>query len=399
VKGFGDLIGSKGRNGGIMRRSILLAIVISPSLSVAQAPKRVTLPPHDARFDQPFGTVIGVRELGDGRIIVADRVDLGLVVADFKAQTTKQISRKGGGPGEYGMLARIWPLGGDSTLMPDLTQRRWLILDGDRVVTTVPPDNPTVKATQGLFLGADAAGYVMRETYDETPVGQSATGVADSSFLVRYHRSTARVDTVARLMRRPSVSTRETNAKGETTFSSVRALRLRVGEQYIVHPDGWIAIVRINPFRVDWRSPEGRWTLGAPLPVPVIRMTEREKAASRARTAASQAANQSKSAPPLPPQLKTPDDEWPDVMPPYLQGEIVFSPDGDVIIRRQPSADHPGVAYYAVDRRGRLLGVLEMKNNERIVSGGRRWLYVVETDADDLNYIRRHPWPSVKLPG
>lgn len=66
--------------------------------------------------------------------------------------------------------------------------------------------------------------------------------------------------------------------------------------------------------------------------------------------------------PQLPPQLQTPDDDWPEVMPPYIQGEIMFSPDGDVIFRRQPSADHPGIAYYVVDRRGRLLGVIDMKN-------------------------------------
>ena len=140
--------------------------------------------------------------------------------------------------------------------------------------------------------------------------------------------------------------------------------------------------------------------LGVPLPVTVIRMSQREKAASLARTAASQAANRS-SGPQMrmPPQMKLLDDDWPDVMPPYLQGEATFSPDGDVIIRRQPSADYPGVAYYVVDRRGRLLGVIDMKNNERIVSAGARSLYVVESDNDDLQYIRRHPWPNIRLPG
>lgn len=383
-----------------MRRMIIVAIVVSPALGVAQAPKRLTLPPHDARFDQPFGRVTGIRELSDGRIVVGDPNDLGLVVADFRSQSTTPISRKGAGPNEYGVVARFFPIGGDSTLMPDLMQRRWLILAGDKIVTTVPPDNPTVKAMQGLFLGADAAGHVMREFSNEAPVGQSVTGDRDSSYLVRYHRSTTRADTIAKLMRRPTASIRQTNAKGENTFVGVRALRLRVGEQYFAHPDGWIAVVRINPFRVDWRSPDGRWTLGAPLPIPVIRMTAREKSASLARTAASQAASRSSSpAPQLPPQMQTPDDEWPEVMPPYIQGDLVFSPEGDVLIRRQPSADHPGVAYYAVDRRSRLLGVIELKSNERIVSAGTRWLYVVETDADDLNYIRRHPWPNVKLPG
>ena len=384
-----------------MRRILVLCVAVCPSLGPAQAPKRVTLPPHDARFEQPFGSVLGpVRELSDGRIIVADRVDLGLVVADFRTQTTRPISRKGAGPGEYGMVTRLWPIGGDSSLMADLLQRRWLVLHGDRVVTTVPPDNPTVKAMQGMFLGADGAGHLLIEARKEAPVGESVTGAGDSSYLVRYHRSSTRVDTLARLMLRPSATIRETNAKGEDTFVGMRALRLRVGEQYIVHPDGWIAIVRINPFRVDWRSPEGRWTLGAPLPVPVIRMSQREKAASLARTAASQAANRSSGPqPPMPPQMKMPDDDWPDVMPPYLQNEMTFSPDGDVIIRRQPSADYPGVAYYVVDRRGRLLGVIDMKNNERIVSAGARSLYVVESDSDDLQYIRRHPWPNIRLPG
>ena len=383
-----------------MRRIIVVAILVSPSPTHAQATRAVVLPPPNARFEQPFGRVTGVRELSDGRIVAGDPNDLGLVVADFRTNTTKPISRKGAGPNEYGAVARIFPIGGDSTLMPDLTQRRWLVFDGDRIVTTVPPDNPTVKAMQGLFLGADAAGHVMREFYTEAPVGQSLSSERDSSHLVRYHRSTARADTVAKLMRRPSVAIRQTNAKGENTFVGVRALRLRVGEQYIAHPDGWIAIVRVNPFRVDWRSPDGRWTMGAPLPVPVIRMTAREKEASLARTAASQAASKSSAPPPqLPPQMQTPDDEWPDVMPPYLQGEIMFSPEGDVIIRRQPSADHPGVAYYVVDRRGRLLGILEMKNNERIIGSGAKSLYIVESDSDDLQYMRRHPWPSVRLPG
>ena len=270
-----------------MRRMVVLALAATPSLSLAQRPRTIVLPPPNARFEQPFGSVLGFRELSDGRIIVTDRVDLGLVVADFRSQSTKPISRKGAGPNEYGMVARLWQIGGDSTLMPDLMGRRWLILDGDRIVTTVPPDNPTVKALQGLFLGADAAGHVMREEFAEAQVAQSVSDERDSSSLVRYHRSTARVDTLAKLMRRPAVSTRQTNSKGEVTFARSRLLRLRVGEQYVAHPDGWIAIVRVNPFRVDWRSPEGRWTLGAPLPIPVIRMTAREKAASLARTAAS----------------------------------------------------------------------------------------------------------------
>ena len=380
-----------------MRRIIVMWIALIPTMSAAQTPTRVTLPPHDAKLQTAFTVITSVRELSDGRLLVTDPQDLQLVVADFRSNDTRQISRRGQGPGEYGMAAPLHRIGGDSSLMADFMGRRILLLDGDKIVGTVPPDNPIIRTTQGFIRFADRFGHVTSVKSPEPPNGESKSTIRDSSTVIRLHRTTNKVDTITRILDRPAIRTITRNPKGEITSSSFRALRLSVGEQYIMHPDGWIAVVRINPFRVDWRSPEGRWTFGTPLPVPVIRMTEKEKAASRARTAAGRAANPSST--PLPPQLQIPDDEWPEVMPPYLQGELTFSPDGDVIFRRQPSADHPGVAYYVVDRRGRLLGIIDMKDNERIIGAGARALYVVETDADDLKYIRRHPWRTVRLPG
>ncbi len=373
----------------------LLACAMSTTVA-AQRPTIIKLPPADARLATAFTAITSIRELSDGRILVTDPSDLQLVVADFRSGDVRQVSRRGGGPGEYGMAAPVQPIGNDSSLMVDLMQRRWLLLHTDRMVATVSQDNPVVRDTKGFAFGTDRLGHVLIIGSSTPPDGQSVSTMRDSSFLLRVHRGSGRTDTLTRILDRSMVRTIQRNAKGEITSSSARALRLRVGEQYKLHEDGWLAVIRINPFRVDWRSPDGRWTLGAPLPVPVLRMTEREKQASLARTAASRAANPSST--PLPPQLVTPDDDWPDVMPPYLQGEITFSPAGQVIFRRQPSADQPGVAHYVVDRRGRLLGMIEMKDNERLLAPGLRSIYVVETDADDLRYVRRHPWPQITVP-
>ena len=86
-------------------------------------------------------------------------------------------------------------------------------------------------------------------------------------------------------------------------------------------------------------------------------------------------------------------------MPPYTEGFLYFTPTGDVLIRRQPSAEHPGVGYYAVDRASKLLGIIELKDNEIIGGFGARSIYIIESDADDLKFIRRHPWPSSRLAG
>jgi hypothetical protein len=61
-------------------------------------------------------------------------------VADFGAGTVTDAARRGQGPGEFQFIAALLPLGGDSTLAADMV-RRWLILDGDKVVATLPPDN------------------------------------------------------------------------------------------------------------------------------------------------------------------------------------------------------------------------------------------------------------------
>ena len=383
-----------------MRSLLSVAVLLIPGLTLAQAPT-VKLPPHDARLETGFTAITSIRELSDGRILVTDPRDQGLVIADLKTGDVKQVSRRGAGPGEYGMAGLLHAIAGDSSLMSDFMNRRVLVFDKDKAVVTVAPDNPIIKETQGFVRYADRLGNVFSVKSPEVPSGQTTTSEKDSSAIIRVNRATGRVDTLATVRDRPTVRTVVRNEKGEVSQSSARSLRLRVGEPWIVHPDGHLAVVRINPFRVDWRSPDGRWTRGAALPIPVIRMTEREKQASLARTAASQASagGNRQPMPQIPKELQTPADEWPEVMPPYIETALQFTPSGDVLIRRQPSADHRGIAYYAVDRAGKLLGILELKDNETIGGFGSKSIYIIETDADDLRFIRRHPWPLTRLPG
>jgi hypothetical protein len=96
--------------------------------------------------------------------------------------------------------------------------------------------------------------------------------------------------------------------------------------------DGWIAVVRMDPYRVEWRSPNGRWIRGA-LPFSVIRMDDKEKRAYMERQAAATGKPASS------PGSIT---DWPATVPPYRSPLVLLaSPDGRVFIPRLPSADHP----------------------------------------------------------
>ena len=61
----------------------------------------VQLPAPEKTFPEDFTQIRGVRELSDGRVIVSDRLDKGVVVADFTRGTMLKIGRTGSGPAEY----------------------------------------------------------------------------------------------------------------------------------------------------------------------------------------------------------------------------------------------------------------------------------------------------------
>lgn len=53
----------------------------------------------------------------------------------------------------------------------------------------------------------------------------------------------------------------------------------------------------------------------------------------------------------------------------------------------------PGNFYDIVGRRGMLAARIRLADNERFIAFGARSAYVVEKDADDVERLRRHPWP------
>ena len=71
----------------------VLAVAAATSLQ-AQVPDLVAA----GSFPESFGYLSNVRELADGRVMVADTLGQVLVVADLQAGTADPIGRVGGGP-------------------------------------------------------------------------------------------------------------------------------------------------------------------------------------------------------------------------------------------------------------------------------------------------------------
>lgn len=361
----------------VIMASGLLAALAFPG----QAPRG--LPPASARLSAEFTRIVGVRELSDGRVLIADGGDTRLVVADLAHNTTAPIGRQGGGPGEYTSLGPLLVLGGDSSLMADRSARRWLLLDRDRIVSTLPPDAPALVATNGSLIGADRYGFVLGTRSSPPPTGSSVIGRKDSVAGVRVALASGTADTVLRLRRPPARMNIQTDPKGRLTSVSINRPPFSIGEEAFVFPDGWLAVARLDPYRLDWRSPDGRWIHGPPLPFAEVKLDARERQAYIDRRTR-------ESGKPL---SLAPDEEWPATIPPFQASPLVGLPDGNVLVARTPTADHPESWYDWVDRRGRLIAQLRLPANQRLAAVGQRGAYVVTTDDDGIQRLERHPWP------
>lgn len=363
-----------------MGRQALACILIPACQAAAQ--RSVSRVPVAGVLGQEFTHISSIRELSDGSVLVADDREFRLVHADWVTSTVKSVGRAGRGPSEFQSLGRMVPLGGDSSLIADGVLRRWLILDGPRVVATLPPDYPLTTALGLELSGGDRQGRVLAVRARLGSPLSSSPWLADSTVAIIGDFWSSRVSELDRL-RGAEAMPQEIRLPrfGARTFV---VNPLRIEEQALLHPDGWIAFARTLPYRVDWLAPDGRMTRGQALPNQPSRLDEHGKRAAMVSELGKDFSDLSSNA------LS----DWPEFSPAFPRNALFAAPDGNLVIRRLDSTGSEGLTYDVIDRRCRLSHTLRLRPNERIVGFGRGSIYIAVVDSDHLERLRRDPWPS-----
>jgi hypothetical protein len=156
----------------------------------------------------------------------------------------------------------------------------------------------------------------------------------------------------------------------------------------LLFPDGWIAIVQVVPYSVEWLDGAGDLH---PLPTTAFcpgRVTTAKKRAAIARWFGHDQ--------PCDPSDFT---GWPETMPPVLDGGsqprealLLVVPGGNVAIARAPASASTDTRYDLVNRRAELVGTIVLARGEAIIGFGARAVYVLQTDDDTgLQRIRAPP--------
>lgn len=387
-----------------------LATACADEARVAGPPPVIDLPPADATLQgRDFSRVLSVVELEDGRVLATDQIENSIYVIDLQSGEVRTEGSSGEGPGEYGRVGHLYPLGGDSTLFVG-EPPRLLLLAGDRIAQTLEPVYPRLGmgATGEEPWGVDRSGRVLGVAgFAFQPRSGWQRMHADSLLILLstgsvFDEGTSEPDTIGRVGGQgrwgvEHVSTVARMGGREVTMNSTLTSPLASEGQGWLFADGWVALAHPDPYRVDWLTPAGEWIRGAPLPVTPADVSLEEQCLAISRRA--------------PDADCDPDryPDWPSQVPPFgmvldrgwvTPGGTALQPGphGRLLIRRTPTTNAPETRYDVVDRSGALRGAILMPEGGTIVGFGRASLYVVQKDEMDLLTLSRHPWP-VQLGG
>lgn len=361
--------------------SLLLLALASPQ----QAPT-VMLGDADARSSDSFTNIFAVHELADGRVLMTDNLDRAIRIIDFRSGAVRDLGRAGQGPLEYQSAHTILRGAGDTVLVTDNGQRRFVKLVDGEIVATAP--QPEILRSLRSFSAplTDARGRIH---FDVRDLVMAADGMHErDGAVLRWVPGATKLDTITPLR---VVSHAPRANQGYNPF--------RYRDAWALAPDGAIALVGTEPYRVEWIA-DGRRTAGDPIPYDRVAIDGDERNAERRAFMSRGRGSMRMVDPPRErdrpdPELvrQIPDDVFPRFKPPFTESRVLVSPAGDVWIPRAGAWDAPWTLVDVVGRDGTLRRHIRMPANTRVVGFGRAAVYVSVKDEFDLQTLERIPLP------
>ena len=396
--------------------SALLCAAVTTAV-LAQDPPLRTLPKMDLEYAEPFSCISGLRELSDGRIVVADQREKIVQIVNLRTNAVVKVGREGQGPGEWAVPAGLFAAAGDTTLLWDQGNRRMLVINPNG--TTGKSFTPTVTSGTGVTIitvprGVDRQGRIYLPGAEfASPPGGGPPVAADSVAMLRYDPAASKLDTLGFLRTpKPDISS---SSRGEQRTVMIMAPNpLLPQATWTVTADGRVAIVQPEPYHLEWLSPTKARTVGPTIRYSRLPVTQADKeapgvpnncsisismggspggaagAAGRGGISTSIGGGREggRGAPVR--------NDWPEYKPPFLgggrfnNGNVVAAPNGEVWVLRTRAAGDEVPVYDIFDARGQVTGRIALPKGARLVAFGKGTVYLSRMDEDDLLYIQRY---------
>ena len=383
--------------------AVAIACVVATSSPVAaQTVPLRTISKMDLEYAEPFSCISGVRELSDGRIVVADVREKTVQLIDLKKGSSMKIGREGQGPGEWTTPMGLLAAPGDTTLLWDPQNQRFLTIHPDGSVgkeVKVDLGGGNRGAIMASFpRGADAMGRLYYQG-SSFVFNEGQTTQADSAPILRYDRRTAKMDTLA-FIQLPKSDIQTSGGRGNSMVRVTGPNPFVAQRAWTVAPDGRIALIHPEPYRVEWIAASKARTAGPEVRYERLKLIEADKApvqtpncgvsisigggASGERTQIRASAVAGGAAAP-------PRTDYPEYKPPFLAryGAPIIAPNGELWVGRSRGPNDPPI-YDIFDARGQLSARVQLPKGTRIAAFGNGTIYLYRMDDDDLVYLQRY---------
>lgn len=368
----------------------------------AQEP--VTLGEAEAAYEESFSVVSTVREMPDGRVLVADALGQVLVRLDLDAGTADSLGRVGEGPEEYRQPDAVWPLPGGRTLLVDLGNGRLTELSpelefGDTRPYAIGELGPGRELVLAIPQAVDDRGRLYFRSFGRMGGGELAS---DSAYILRLDLESEVVDSVGRI-KLPGTTTRTTGS-GNNQNTSVSPIPLSAADAWGVAADGRVVIVRAGDYRVDWVGSDGDVVSGPANPYETVRIRrgkQEEWAHTRSETGGGlgislEVVNNAMTMTASRGGTSDDDDldqyDWPDYAPAFYGRPVPVDGGGRAWVRRHLEAGE-APRYDVFDGAGERVMVVQLPPERRVVGFGDGKVYVVRMDEYGLQYLERYALP------
>jgi hypothetical protein len=261
----------------------------APALTVGPAIRRIST--ASALSTEQLGSINGIRQLRDGRVLLNDGQRRRLLVLDTSLKVVDVVlDSLSESANFYGTRpGTLLPYRADTILFVDPAAYAMLVIDpqgkGTRVrsVPRVQDVNQLTNNSNGV-PGLDGKGRIVFRTWAEAAPPKVAPPPGtpwfpndpDSAFIVGIDVDTRKLDTLGAIRIPKTENSVRINPQGGWNFQSVTN-PVPSTDDWAVLPDGVIAFVRGRDYRVEYRHPDGTWTSSAKLPYPWQRLTEEDK--------------------------------------------------------------------------------------------------------------------------
>ena len=350
----------------------LLVLVAVAALQPAGEPPPRALAAVALEVGAPLTHVSSVRELADGRLLLSNARGPALLVLDPASGTLTPIGAAGGGPDRYARPGGLYAGPNGTTLMIDRGQTRAFTITANAALgasRSIARKGFSTSSDADVDLQRlDAAGFVYFPDRDRTRQMMAAEGRVEAT-IVRLEAGTQTVEEVA-VIRGP---VRRTVGGGDGVIFS-RSIIGSPADGWDVAADGRVAVVRGDPYRVEWYGRDGKAIRGPVIDYSPVPMTDADKDHYR-RTVGRGTASVGMTGGARTDSAAT-DMLFSSTKAPFDPDDVAVSPDGRVWVARTGPLGETTQTFDVFDQAGRRVDRIALPAGGRLVGFGSGAIYV-----------------------